>query len=469
MTDKVKPGSDSFKDTMSIVNVEGKRKWIYPKKPKGKFYIARTIVSIFLLGVLFAMPLIKIDGHPFVMFNIVSRQFILFGALFTTQDFYLFGLITISFIVLLILVTAVFGRVFCGWICPQTIFLEMVFRKIEYFIEGDYTKQKALNNAPWSSVKIFKKILKYSIFFILSFIIANTFLAYIIGADELFKIATAPPSEHLAGFIAILAFTGAFYFVFAWFREQACILVCPYGRLQSVLLNKDSIVIAYDFIRGEPRGKVKQKEEKNLGDCIDCKQCVYVCPTGIDIRNGTQLECVNCTACIDACDSIMDKVDRPRGLIRYDSLEGIKNKTGLKFTPRIIGYISVLIILVSTVTVLLANRKDVDVSILRTPGMLYQIQDENKVSNIYNVKIYNKTFKEININFKLNNPDNADGEVKITGGQINIKPAELSEGSILILIPKDKIKLSNTPVKIGVYSNDELIDEINSAFLGPVN
>ncbi len=406
----------SFRDTISIVNKEGKRKWIYSKKPKGRYYNARTIISIFLLAFLFGMPFIKVDGHPFMLFDIIKRHFIIFGLVFTPQDFYLFGLLMITLFVSLFLVTAIFGRIFCGWMCPQTIFLEMVFRKIEYLIEGDYMQQFALNNSRWDLRKILKKGFKYIIFFIISFVIANTFLAYIIGIDELFKIISEPVSKHLSGFVWILIFTGLFYFVFAWFREQACILVCPYGRLQSVLLDKNSIVIAYDHVRGEPRGKVKDKEEKNLGDCIDCKQCVYVCPTGIDIRNGTQLECVNCTACIDACDSIMDKVNRRRGLIRYDSMEGIKNKVKRKFTPRVIGYSSVLIILLLTMSFLFANRKDIDINILRAQGMLYQSLPDNKISNVYNFKISNKTFKEIPVSFELNGTD---GEIKLTGSECN--------------------------------------------------
>ena len=458
--------NESYRDTISIVNKEGGRKWVYPKKPKGRFYNARTILSIFLLAVLFGMPLLKIHGHPFMLFNIIERKFILFGLDFSPQDFYLFGLVMIALFVSLFLVTAVFGRIFCGWICPQTIFLEMVFRKIEYFIEGDYTKQMALNSSPWDTTKIFKKVTKYFIFFVISFLIANTFLAYIIGIDQLWKIVTDPLSQHISGFISITVFTAVFYFIFAWFREQACILVCPYGRLQSVLLDKNSIVIAYDFIRGEPRGKVNEKEEKKLGDCIDCKKCVYVCPTGIDIRNGTQLECVNCTACIDACDSIMDSVNRPRGLIRYASMDGIKNKTKFKWTPRVIGYSTVLLVLLSTITFLFANRSDVDINILRTPGMLFQNQPDNKVSNMYNLKISNKTFEELPLEMKL---DEANGEIKLIGNEINLKPLEIYEGKFLIILSKDKIKLLNTPMKVNIYKGEKLIETITTTFLGPQN
>ena len=461
-----KDTSESYRDTISIVNKEGGRKWIYPKKPEGRFYNARTIVSIFLLAILFGMPLLKVDGHPFMLFNIIERKFILFGLDFSPQDFYLFGLVMIALFVSLFLVTAVYGRIFCGWLCPQTIFLEMVFRKIEYFIEGDYTKQMALNSSGWNSEKIFKKVTKYIIFFLISFLIANTFLAYIIGTEQLWKIATDPISQHISGFISIIVFTAVFYFIFAWFREQACILVCPYGRLQSVLLDKNSIVIAYDFVRGEPRGKVNDKEEKNLGDCIDCNKCVYVCPTGIDIRNGTQLECVNCTACIDACDSIMDSVNRPRGLIRYASMEGIKNKTKFKLTPRVIGYTLVLLVLLSTITFLFANRSDVDINVLRTPGMLYQNQPDNKVSNMYNLKISNKTFEELPLEIKL---DDANGEIKLIGNEIKLNPLEIYEGKFLIILPKDKIKLLNTPMKVNVYAGDKLIETLNTTFLGPQN
>lgn len=464
--DKLKMSDESFRDTISIVEKDGQRKWIYPKKPSGRFYTARTIVGIILLAILFGLPFIKIDGHPFFLFNIVDRKFILFGAVFTPQDFYLFGLLMISVFVSLFLVTAVFGRIFCGWICPQPIFLELVFRKIEYMIEGDYMQQMALNKSPWTGSKIFKKGLKYLIFFVLSFVIANTLLSYIIGVDALWKIMNEPISAHLSGFIAIFIFTIGFYWIFSWFREQACILVCPYGRMQGVLLDKNTTVIAYDYNRGEPRGKLTEKKEKNLGDCIDCNQCVVVCPTGIDIRNGTQLECINCAVCIDACDSIMDKINLPRGLIRYDSMEGIRTGTGFKWTPRVIGYMSVLLILLTTITVLFAKRKDVDANVLRTPGMIYQNQGDDKVSNMYNFKLSNKTFDEMPIRFELSD---SEGEIKLVGTDIILKPMEVHEGSLLILMPKDKIRKMNTPLKINVVSNGKFIDEISTTFIGPTN
>src|SRR5690606_5213797 len=305
----------SFRDKVATVDKSGKRVWIYPHKPSGKLFNARTILSVIYLIVFFALPFIKYNGQPIFLLNIIERKFILFGQIFWPQDFFIFGLGMVVFIVFIALFTLVFGRVFCGWACPQTIFMEMVFRKFEYWIEGDAPRQKMLNKAPWNTEKIVKKFSKWIIFWLISFLIANTFLAYIIGIDELKKIITEPVSEHMGGFTAIVIFTSVFFFVYAWFREQVCTAVCPYGRMQGVLLDRDSIVVAYDYVRGEPRAKFKKNKERTQGDCIDCFQCVKVCPTGIDIRNGTQLECVNCTACIDACNHMMEAVGLPTGLI----------------------------------------------------------------------------------------------------------------------------------------------------------
>jgi cytochrome c oxidase accessory protein FixG len=254
--------TEAYRDSIATVDEQGKRLWVYPKKPKGRFTNWRNYLSWVLLAFLFGMPFIKLNGEPFLLFNILERKFILFGIVFLPQDFHLFGLAMITFIVFIILFTVVFGRLFCGWVCPQTIFMEMVFRKIEYWIEGDANAQRKLNLAPWTTDKILKKSAKQAIFFAIAVLVSNTFLAYIIGIDEVIKIATEPVSMHLGGFIAMILFSFAFYFVFSYLREQVCTTICPYGRLQGVLLDKNSIVIAYDYIRGEPRGKIK-KEPKN--------------------------------------------------------------------------------------------------------------------------------------------------------------------------------------------------------------
>ncbi len=456
----------SFRDSLSTVDKEGKRNWIYPKKPKGKFYQARTYVSFVLLLILVLTPFIRLGGHPLVLLDVINRNFIIFGIVFGPHDFFMFVLAMIGIIVGIFLFTAVYGRIFCGWACPQTIFMEMVFRKIEYWIEGDASAQKKLNAAPWGKTKMFKKTSKYSIFFILSFFISNIFLAYIIGSDQLIKIITDPPAEHIQGLISILAFSVVFYWVFAYFREQACTIVCPYGRLQSVMLDQDSLVIAYDYKRGEPRGKIKKNEiQEHLGDCVDCKLCVDVCPTGIDIRNGIQLECVNCTACIDACDAVMEKVNRPKGLIKYASLNGIEKQTKFHFKPRMFAYTGILIVIFGILGFMLSSRTDYSINVLRTPGLLFQDQPNEMVSNLYDINIVNQTFNKLPVNIKL---ENIKGKIQLIGNQDVIKPQGILESKFLVLLPKQEIKTMNTPIIIGVYSGNKLLQKVKTSFLGPV-
>jgi len=468
----------SFRDHIATVGEDGSRVWIYPKKPKGKFTNWRTYTSWILLALLFGLPFIKVNGDPLFLFNVLKGQFILFGVVFTPQDMHLFALAMITFMLFIVLFTVVFGRLFCGWVCPQTIFMEMVFRKIEYWIEGDANQQKKLNKAPWTAVKVRKKVLKHIIFFLIAMLIANTFLAYIIGIDAVIDIVSEPVSMHVGGFIAMLIFSGLFYGVFAFFREQVCIAVCPYGRLQGVLLVKNSIVVIYDWMRGEPRGKKKRKKksdfhelpivekEKPLGDCIDCNLCVQVCPTGIDIRNGTQLECVNCTACIDACDEVMVKIDRPVGLIRYDSHQNIESGKSKLLTSRVMAYAAVLLALIVFQSFLFYNRSSMETIILRTPGMLYQEVDENHISNLYNFQIVNKTTKIIeDVEFKIRT---AGGQIKMVGTIDDIEKLGAAKGSFFIEMELAKLTNRKTKLIIEVFSGDQLIDEVKTNFLGPV-
>lgn len=460
------PSSDSYRDQLGLVDSHGGRKWIYPKKPSGRYYTARTILSGFLLLILFGTPFLTIDGHPYMLFNVVEGKFILFGTGFGPHDFFILGLLTISVIVFILLFTVVFGRLFCGWICPQTVFMEMVFRKIEYWLEGDFREQQKLNAAPWTAGKTARKLTKYAIFFAIAFLIGNTLLAWVVGVEQLWTIVTDPPSEHVAGLTAMFVFSGIFYWIFAWFREQACVLVCPYGRLQGVLLDKNSIVIAYDRVRGEPRGKLTKGEERTKGDCIDCGLCVDVCPTGIDIRNGTQLECVNCTACIDACDPVMDKIGKPRGLIRYDSENNIVNKIRKIWTPRVIGYSGVLTVLAAFLTFLLATRTSFDATVLRSPGMFFQEQPDGRISNIYDVKVLNKTFEPATISIRVENDPGA--EVRFIGGDLAVGSQEAIQGKAMIVLDRASLTRMSTPLRIGVYRGEERVAGVETTFLGPV-
>jgi cytochrome c oxidase accessory protein FixG len=471
--------SESFRDSIATVDKSGSRVWIYPKKPAGRFYQWRAYVSWLLLLVLFGLPFIKVNGDPLFLFNVVERKFILFGVVFMPQDMHLFALAMITFMVFIVLFTVVFGRAFCGWVCPQTIFMEMVFRKVEYWIEGDSNQQRRLNKASWTTDKYIKKISKHAIFILISILIANTFLSYVIGVDQVFTIISEPIAMHLGGFIAMLVFSGLFYGVFAFFREQVCIAVCPYGRLQGVLLVKESIVVIYDWIRGEPRGKIRKQKKadtfkalplveqpKPLGDCIDCTLCVQVCPTGIDIRNGTQLECVNCTACIDACDEVMDKIGRPRGLIRYDAHSNIESGQKKIFTPRVWAYTAALGVLIILQAFLFGTRTEVEAIFFRTPGMLFQKTEEGKISNLYNYQIINKTTKTIDeIEFRLTN---IEGEIKLVGQVPAVEKQSNSKGALFIEIAPEDLEARSTNVKIDVYSGEKLIDQLSTNFLGPV-
>ena len=456
---------ESFRDSIATIDKEGKRAFIYPTKPFGKFYNWRGYFTWIYLFVFVALPFIKINGDPLFLFNVPEKKFILFGAIFWPQDFFIFMLGMLIFIVFIALFTVVFGRLFCGWACPQTVLMEMVFRKIEYWIDGDANYQKALKKAPWNAEKIRKRTLKFIIFFALSFVVANILLSYIIGMDKVLEIATDPISNHSGGFIGIMIFTTIFFFLFWWFREQACLIVCPYGRMQGVLLDKNSVVVAYDYVRGEERHKFKKNEVRTGGDCIDCGLCVKVCPTGIDIRNGTQLECVNCTACIDACDHMMESVHLPKGLIRYDSENGIKNKIKLAFTTRMKAYTAVLLILVGIEVTLLVTRSDYDATVLRAKGMLYQEQPDNHISNLFTVKLVNKTRKDLPVELKV---ENFNARVDVVGKDIVLKAEGVTESTFFVILDKNDIKERKTRLKIGVYSDGKKIKTVKTNFLGPI-
>ncbi len=466
MENKEEKKDDSFRDSTATIK-DGKRAWIYAQKPKGKLYNKRSVLSLVYLVVFFTLPFIKVGGEPFFLIDIPDRKFILFSAIFWPQDTFIFVLGMLTFIVFVILFTVVFGRLFCGWACPQTIFMEMIFRKIEYWIEGDASRQKALNKQPWNAEKVIKKTSKISSFFLVSFIIANTFLAYIIGVDDVFALYTEGLSKNAGTFVALLIFTSIFFFVYLWFREQVCLVVCPYGRLQGVLLDRNSIIVAYDYIRGESRGKFKKNEVRTNGDCIDCAQCVKVCPTGIDIRNGTQLECINCTACIDACNHMMDSVGLPNGLIRFDSENGIANKQKLKITGRIKAYSVVLLLLIGVLITLLLSRTDVATTILRTPGLLFQEQPNNQISNLYNIKMVNKTHTKLPITLKL---ESESGVIKMVGNEIiNVEKESIASSEFFIYVNRTEITKRKTKFKVGLYSEGKKIETVETSFLGPIS
>ncbi len=437
------------------------RNFIYPKKPSGSWHAKRSIVAVLLLLGLFLFPHFKMNGEQMVLLNFLERKFVFFGLIFTPQDFYLFALAMLFFMIFIVCFTVILGRLWCGWACPQTIFMEMIFRKVEYWIEGDANKQRKLDMQPWDMEKISKKGFKHFIFILISFAISNTFLAYIIGSDKLYLIATEPISQHLVGFVSIWIFTFVFYFVFAYAREVICTVVCPYGRLQGVLLDNKSLIVAYDTQRGEPRGpKIRGEDNSTKGDCVDCGLCVQVCPTGIDIREGTQLECVNCTACIDSCNEVMHKLDRPKNLIGFHTQEFIKERKPFKLSVKAYGYTAILFVLALVFSSLVYQREEVETTVLRASGTLYQERGDS-TSNLYTMQLINKTNRDIS--FQVESEDAGDAIQFIQQPSVLKKESDLSLTFFLIKKSSD-IKDFKSEVKFKIISEGKVISTAKSSF-----
>ncbi|BCS34422.1 cytochrome c oxidase accessory protein CcoG [Luteitalea sp. TBR-22] len=459
---------DDFRNELASVHKDGRRKWVYARKPSGRFYAARTYVSYVLLALLFFGPFVTLHGQPILLLNVLERKFIVFGIVFWPQDFYLLVLCVLTGFLTIALVTSAVGRIWCGWMCPQTIFLEMLFRKIEWLIEGSAQQQVRRDKAPITFDTAWRKALKHAIFFGLSFLIANVFLAYIISADTLWTIVTDPPREHVAGLFAITVFSLVFYAVFARFREQACTLACPYGRVMGALVDQNTITITYDRTRGEPRGRMTRgAQEAARGDCIDCGQCVTVCPTGIDIRNGIQLECVACTACADACDDVMARIERPKGLIRYTSEEAVRTSQPNRLSWRVKAYATVWLLMLATAATLIARRPAMDVLILRQPGTLQTTLDDGEVSNFYNVQVINRTNSPYTLQYRVVEPKG--GSITPLGPIGDMAPYGIIQSRLLLRLPGSAVTGTSTPVRIEVTQAGELVEMVDTSFLAIPN
>lgn len=460
-----------FRDHLPTAEKNGKRKWVYPKKVSGPWFKRRTWFSWFLLAVMFVGPVVKINGNPLLMINVVERKFSILGQIFWPQDMIIFTVAMLVFLASIIVFTTAFGRLWCGWACPQTVLMEMLFRRIEHAIEGDARDQKALDRASWNRTKLFKKISKHFIFALLSLVISNWLLAYIIGYEDLLEIITDDPRQHLTGLGFMVAFTIVFYLIFARFREQACTFICPYGRFMSATLDENTMVVAYDYKRGEKRATLNRRvpfdarRAEGFGDCVNCRECVSVCPTGIDIRNGTQMECINCTACIDACDRVMTKIGRPAGLIRYASLNSIERGEKFRFTTRMRWNGIVLTALVVLFGVLLFTRSELESTVLRAPGALFQVLPGNKISNLYTVKTINKSSCNLTIEFRL---ENFPADVKLMGASTFSAPKEtIAQTSMLITADRDSLTSPKTKLRIAVFGDGKHMETINTVFIGP--
>ncbi|OOQ58740.1 cytochrome c oxidase accessory protein CcoG [Mucilaginibacter pedocola] len=454
-------------DTAAVFTDKGKRRWLYPALRKGKLYQWRAAISYVYLIFFFAGPFLRIGGQPLLLLNFMERKFVLLGQVFWPQDIFLFALATLVFMVFVLLFTIAFGRVFCGWICPQTIFMEMVFRRIEIWIEGDANKRRKLDASEWTSEKLLKKGSKHGIFILLSFLIANTFLGYVIGSENLLKIITEPVSSHTVGFISIWVFTAVFYLVYSQVRELVCTVICPYGRLQGVLIDKDTMVVAYNDKRGEPRGKLKKAaDQSKLGDCVDCGLCVAVCPTGIDIRNGTQLECTNCTACIDACNDVMAKINRELNLVGFYSENMIEKDQRPTFTWRMRGYSAVMALLLGVLAYFIFSRSELDMTVMRSAGMLYQEQPGNYISNVYNAEIINKSNETKTVAIA---PEDKSIKIKYIQAPGPIEKGGSAKVVFFVMVPAGDIHSPKTTVKLQLINGQKVAAIESTSFIGPAN
>ena len=405
------------------------------------------------------------------MLDIAHREFFLFGLTFNAQDaFLLFFLLTgVGFG--LVYVAAVGGRVWCGFACPQTVFLEAVFRRVERLFEGPRNEAMRRNKGPWDAGKVARKAGKHAVFAILAFVLAHIFLSYFVSMPGLFAMMAKPPSEHLEAFLWVSAITIALYINFSWFREQLCLIICPYGRLQAALGDKDTFLVGYDQARGEPRGKAKNA----AGACVDCNRCVVVCPTGIDIREGSQLDCVGCMACIDACDEVMDKLGRSRGLVRYDSQHGLTGEKRHIIRPRIIFYSFLLVAGAVAASIGISRREPYEANVLRATGGSYNLdcpqgkQGRCTVRNAYEVHLVNKTSSDAR--FELVAPTT--GPLRYTLTQREVVLSSLHDVRIPIMVsaPEEQVTCGmKTDIELRVHLTDESAPRTKKLavpFLGP--
>jgi cytochrome c oxidase accessory protein FixG len=375
-----------IEEQASSIRSDGSRNFVIPADVEGRFATRRVFVFAALIAIYVVTPWVEIGGHPAVFIDLQHRAFYLFGATFNAQDAWMLFFLLAGIGFTLIFITAMLGRLWCGYACPQTVFLDGVFRRVDRFFEGARNTRIKRDAGPLTFDKVWRKAGKHAVFFGLSFLVAHVFLSYFVSLPAVFEMVKGSPKDHPEAFGWAAGMTGIMYFNFAWFREQLCVVICPYGRLQSVLTDSDTMVIGYDAKRGEPRGKGKKE---GLGDCVDCGRCVAVCPTGIDIRNGLQLDCIGCSGCIDACDEVMDKLKKPRGLVRYDSLNGLVGKPKRVLRPRFYFYLVIGLLGLPVASLALSRHKPFEANLLRLPGAAYS-HVEDRVRNTMELHLVNK-------------------------------------------------------------------------------
>lgn len=450
-----------FREHLYTIDKKGKRLWVYPQILKGYFRNRRVLVGWFLIAVYLSLPWIPWGDSQAVLLDIPGRRFHFFGLTLWATDTRFLVMALGALGIALFFFTAILGRIWCGWACPETVFLEFLFRPIEEFIEGGPGARRRLDLAPWDFGKITKKLIKYGIFFSLSWILATTAIAYFVGREPLLEIITHSPFENLPLFTLTVFMMGVCLFQFGWFREQFCTVLCPYARFQSVLMDSQSLTVGYDFQRGEPRGK-----KDGAGDCIDCGLCVRVCPTGIDIRNGIQLECIQCTACADACDSVMTKLGRKLGLVRYSTESELKGQGKKLLRPRVFVYGFILLLYAVLFCYFLVNRKQGDFQLIRPSGEApYSILNDGSVTNRMKLHIGNKSNSKDSFYISKISDQNVKFVIPIS--QIEIPPGELKTVPVFFTFPKSSLINGSKKIMVELKSKNGFEGSQIITLLGP--
>ncbi len=438
-------------ERLATTDENGHRVYLYPEEVNGKWQKRRSIVYWFLIGVYLVLPWINIKGKPALKLDIMNREFTFLGGTIYGVEPILIFLILISALFLVAFVTSVFGRVWCGWGCPQTVFIQTIFLKIEKLIEGTPKNRRDLDASRWTLGKIFKRSLKWILFTIISLHIAHSFVGYFVGPRDLLMKTLHSPLENWELFLTTMTLTSIFLLDFGWFREQFCLIMCPYGRMQAVMMDNNSLVVSYD---------------KTREDCINCYHCVKVCPTGIDIRRGTQLECIHCTMCIDACDNIMDRIGKPQGLIKYASENGKEHEI---VTLRSMVYAGVSLGLLGVFLYFLSASANINLVFLRSK-IPFTVTGDGKVMNNFQLKLSHQGTKVPRVEFRIKENQLRNKIEIITPSH----PTVLSEADkkIVFFFRFDRSILLQGKIKVTVEVEDvdskERLTEKEVSLVGPV-
>jgi len=459
---------------LTTLTREGKRQWMYPVASKGRFYYQRMAVGWSLILLFVFLPLIRINGKPAILLDVLRREFTILGTTFFPTDTFLLLMMMIGFTLGIVLFTALFGRVWCGWGCPQTVYLEFLFRPIERLLEGKEHVRKRRNSGPVTFDRVWRKSVKFALYLAIIIFLTHSFLAYFTGWERLVAWIQEPPDEHWGYFVMMVLISGLMFFDFAVFREQMCMITCPYARLQSVLLDADSLIVSYDPDRGEPRarrGKAQLRREKErlavrMGDCIDCKACVRTCPTGIDIRDGLQMECIACTQCIDACNVIMDKIEKPHGLICYTSENALSLKKVRRFRPRTILYSAILLVIASAFVIAFSSRGSYDINIGRAVGEPFMTLPDGQIANRLRFRVRNQKVQAASFEIDVLEPEGS--SLRIVGAMpVTLEPKEMKRVEVWVVIPADVFTTTSRDGLFRLHFNDGTEIEHTYPLLGP--